>query len=490
MAYINPLSKSVVKTEPGRLKQGSDFSSIIFGEVIETILSGPDAGIVKFRHYKSSNEDVNTINNAALPLFANIKVYPLAGEYVMIFNLGKPYYIPLNYWNNPVTNIGAPILNTTLGNQVQDISKIAGANKTFSSTDRVHIITGNQEGDVVFEGRFGQSIKLGSTVKLNGASQNSWSTSDLTNNGDPITIIRNGIRNPLENITDDDSSIYLCSTQKIRVDNGDNGFEGITGTWSTINVSSAAVEIEEDSYKLSPEEIQALIDSRNQAQQDLNNAQATGNIAGAAAAQERISYVDRQIQSGEAAAVPYTDTPPPQIDPSVTELCKKIIAYAQKDIGVTEQPPNSNSGPRVNQMLSGTGLGPGNYWCAAAVTSWYKAAGADTPPSGLASCDVWMRWAQQKGLFSKVPVPGAAVLYGTLADAHHIGIVESVDTNTYPARGSVVTIEGNTSAGKADRNGGGIFRKRPNLNATNFAVVGYILPAASGKLAACAQIKR
>jgi hypothetical protein len=101
-----------------------------------------------------------------------------------------------------------------------------------------------------------------------------------------------------------------------------------------------------------------------------------------------------------------------------------------------------------------------------------------------------MRWAQQKGLFSKVPVPGAAVLYGTLADAHHIGIVESVDTNTYPARGSVVTIEGNTSAGKADRNGGGIFRKRPNLNATNFAVVGYILPAASGKLAACAQIKR
>lgn len=490
MAYVNPLSKGVTKTDPNRLKFNTEPGNVTIGEVVQTILTGQDAGVVKFRHNRNSNKEVTTVESSAQPLFANIKVYPLAGEYVMLINLGKIYYIPLNFWNNPVNNIGAPVLSSTLGRQLQDVSKILGFNKTFSSTNKVHIITGAQEGDVVFEGRFGQSIKFGSTVKLNDESKNSWSTSDLSNNGDPIIIIRNGIQNPLENITEDYSSIYLCSTQKIRIDNGNNGFDGITAPWSTINVSSAAVDIEEDSYKLSPDELQALTQARDQAQQEVSAAVARGDSEGAKAAQERVNYTNRQIQTGEASAVPYTDVPPPQIDPNVTELCKKIIAYAQKDVGVVEEPANSNRGPRVDQMLRGAGSSPGNFWCAAAVSAWFKAAGADMPSGGLASCDTWMRWAQQRGLFSKTPVPGAAILYGTLADAHHVGIVESVNLTTYPERGSVVTIEGNTSSGKADRNGGGVYRKKPNLNAANFAVVGYVLPAAGGKLAACAQTRK
>jgi hypothetical protein len=77
-------------------------------------------------------------------------------------------------------------------------------------------------GDSLLEGRHGQSIRFGSTAKSKSQYANNWSTSG--NNGDPITILRNG-QSPntddrgwipvTENINDDLSSIYLTSYQKI-----------------------------------------------------------------------------------------------------------------------------------------------------------------------------------------------------------------------------------------------------------------------------------
>ena len=77
---------------------------------------------------------------------------------------------------------------------------------------------------MILEGRFGNSIRFGSTNKSNEISNpNSWS--DLGNTGDPITIIRNGQPDNLddkgwlptiENINGDASSIYLTSNQKIQ----------------------------------------------------------------------------------------------------------------------------------------------------------------------------------------------------------------------------------------------------------------------------------
>ena len=80
-------------------------------------------------------------------------------------------------------------------------------------------------GDIIHQGRWGNSIRFGSTVpngepdKLN---LNGWS--DTGTNGDPITIIRNG-QDPnlpdkgweytVENIEKDQSLIYLTSTQSI-----------------------------------------------------------------------------------------------------------------------------------------------------------------------------------------------------------------------------------------------------------------------------------
>ena len=95
-------------------------------------------------------------------------------------------------------------------------------------------------GDTIFEGRWGNSLRFGSTSKFSSKLpleqipsidyQNNWS--DVGDNGDPITILRNGQpKNVIsrdnielkgkgwvpitENIKNDLSSIYLTSYQKI-----------------------------------------------------------------------------------------------------------------------------------------------------------------------------------------------------------------------------------------------------------------------------------
>jgi hypothetical protein len=76
------------------------------------------------------------------------------------------------------------------------------------------------EGDSVYQGRFGQSIRFGSTTKKE---DNDWSKEGLP--GAPIMIHRvhdkvdpsNQISHTTENINEDNSSIYLCSTQKVEM---------------------------------------------------------------------------------------------------------------------------------------------------------------------------------------------------------------------------------------------------------------------------------
>ena len=73
----------------------------------------------------------------------------------------------------------------------------------------------------MFEGRYGQSIRFGSTIS--GSHQpNNWSNEG--ERGNPITIIRNGqtedptkasFEHILEDVNEDNSSIYLCSNQQI-----------------------------------------------------------------------------------------------------------------------------------------------------------------------------------------------------------------------------------------------------------------------------------
>jgi hypothetical protein len=189
----------------------------------------------------------------AFPLFANIKTYPLVNEVVFLVSgpsgdyssnssKVKYYYLStLNIWNsihvNPTPN---PYENLKPSSQNKSIAEVeAGSTNKSDEVDTNQFKPGTYfteksdiyplypfEGDVIYEGRFGNSIRLGSTDIANNnntpISLNNWSVSGL--NGDPILIFRNG-QNPelkgpaqntiVEDINKDLSSIYITSTQQI-----------------------------------------------------------------------------------------------------------------------------------------------------------------------------------------------------------------------------------------------------------------------------------
>lgn len=204
---------------------------------------------IKRGDYKSSG--------FAKPYFSNFINYPLVNELVYIFKQPSPdiqnnnfretyYYItPLNIWSSNHHN-GIPNIfeNTEIPESQQRdyIQTQAGAVRrvTDGSSD---IILGNTfqeksnikplrkfEGDVIIEGRLGNSIRLGSTVLKDSTPINTWSTG--SNNGDPILLIRNGQGDrgsvgylpTLEDINLDPSSIYLTSTQKIPITVSSNNY--------------------------------------------------------------------------------------------------------------------------------------------------------------------------------------------------------------------------------------------------------------------------
>lgn len=197
--------------------------------------------------YKTIDKRVQ-INGFAKPIDSNTKKYPLINELVYIIvapntDLGNnpysinAYYIStINLWNHPHHN-GYPInpnelppeqskdyTQTTAGSvrriggkDKEDQSTEIFLGKTFKERSNIHPLL-PFEGDTIFEGRWGNSIRLGSTVKT---TPNNWSSNG--NDGDPITIIRNGQGTQteegwipiVENINNDNSSVYLTSTQNV-----------------------------------------------------------------------------------------------------------------------------------------------------------------------------------------------------------------------------------------------------------------------------------
>ena len=103
----------------------------------------------------------------------------------------------------------------------------AAYGKIFTENEKIRNLY-PQEGDVIVEGRFGNSLRFTSTNKQPSGSkeiQSPWSTSGA--NGTPLTILRNGQYNtgfnrdnwfPIyENIQGDASSIYLTAGQSIPI---------------------------------------------------------------------------------------------------------------------------------------------------------------------------------------------------------------------------------------------------------------------------------
>ena len=223
------------KTYPNVFKNFGEWSSI--GGIFFSKINAPNP-----------NKDFST-DNFAKPLFPNNKTFPLINEIVYIIalpnsniqsNVGSLdyyYFQPVNIWNSTHHNaIPDPINNTSLPpSQQQDYQQTSGGTvrrvtdggteidlgKTFKEKINIKNIQ-PFEGDIINEGRWGQSFRFGSTVN-NSAIPNPWSRTG--NNGDPILILRNGQysdgKDPwipqVEDINKDISPIYATSTQNIPI---------------------------------------------------------------------------------------------------------------------------------------------------------------------------------------------------------------------------------------------------------------------------------
>ena len=209
-------------------------------------------------------EDINNgtiVSTFAYPFNPQIKLYPLVNEIVSLIYIPSKfvnssqntkiiyyYFPPTGIWNHPHHN-AYPNITTYESlnkNQKDDYDQITAGGEyvrriedkteinlnytkfpnpsqdTFQEKPNIHPIL-PFSGDIIYEGRYGQSLRFGSTAKSNSILKNNWST--VGDNGDPITILRNGQPTntsdegwiPItENIRRDLSSIYLTSTQQLK----------------------------------------------------------------------------------------------------------------------------------------------------------------------------------------------------------------------------------------------------------------------------------
>ena len=173
--------------------------------------------------YESSKE---TLIKNVQPISANIKQIPIIGESVLI----------VKGYNNTTTR-------TTRSHQwyyFPSIGTISNTNHNYQSIPvnsstfiedanflKTEIVPKQPfRGDFLIEGRWGNSIRLGSSVKTNEDEYTVASTWNSNKDGDPIIILANTRSKPptgkpietysIENVESDDASLYLTSTQNIK----------------------------------------------------------------------------------------------------------------------------------------------------------------------------------------------------------------------------------------------------------------------------------
>jgi hypothetical protein len=207
-------------------------------------------GSIKFTQLGTTTDNDKPTQLIAKPLFTNIIQYPILEEIVVILQAPSNglnndpqsttyYYLTtIGLWNSIHHNAFPDIpnfnkkINKKNNNSIQQVEE---GSTTSTSPDTEVLKFGNsfkeksgirtllpEEGDIMVEGRWGQSIRFSSTTTKK-LPNNSWSAQGEL--GSPITIIRNGQTKenntsapwvPIyEDINKDGSSIYMSSGQDI-----------------------------------------------------------------------------------------------------------------------------------------------------------------------------------------------------------------------------------------------------------------------------------
>ena len=243
----------------------SKSKTIIFGRVKDIILDENHPrfndfgqwnglGTIIVEIFDKSNPGIEKVAKSYSP---QSKSLPIINEVVQLFLLPIPtdaltlreeyYYLPsYNVWNSPHHNaLPNPRTSNLPPSQQLDYQQIEGglvrrvtdgsteidlnspsnpSQNTFIEKSNIHPLL-PFAGDVMYEGRWGNSLRFGSTTKSKSEYKNNWS--EAGENGDPIVILRNGQPSnsseegwiPItEDINQDLSSIYLTSTQTLPID--------------------------------------------------------------------------------------------------------------------------------------------------------------------------------------------------------------------------------------------------------------------------------
>jgi len=246
---VNPNNNRKNDAILNRLKS----SSITTGRVINVFTENTNGRVIGEIEYVDSSfntGDISTVPTGAgrlvaKPLFTNVKNYPLINELVLILrqpdtdirantSAKSAYYLNvLSLWNHPHHNALPYSQGQLQQSQIKTRDQVLAGSVVNTTDQLTNIIFGDTfierdninplrsfEGDIIYEGRWGNSIRFGSTIKTiqSQTPLNNWSKGTSTS-GDPILILRNGqglnVGNGFDSITEDinkdDSSIYLTS---------------------------------------------------------------------------------------------------------------------------------------------------------------------------------------------------------------------------------------------------------------------------------------
>lgn len=186
--------------------------------------------------------------------------------------------------------------------------------------------------------------------------------------------------------------------------------------------------------------------------------------------------VDGNVGSLTWAAMFGTDQMP-VVDTTSNQLLAEALKAAVSQLGVMEDPPGSNKGPKVNQYLASVGLEPGLYWCAAFVYWCFDTASAKLNRANplVKTGHVMSHWNKTTGKRilaadaadnPSLVKPGHIFILNTGGSAGHTGLVEKIEG------GFIHSIEGNSN-NSGSRNGIGVFQLQRKIVKINRGFIEY-----------------
>jgi hypothetical protein len=212
---------------------------------------------------QSKDVKVGTVNlsvcKTAKPFHASVQNYPLIGELVHLIDAPAPTSQVNNQANQKYYTGTVNIWNNNQQNSPTDDN----LGKTFSENNDVKKLL-SFEGDRIYQGRKGNGIRFGSTVKFR-ANVNEWSSTG--EDGDPITILVNGYVTTntgssapnVEEINKEKSSIYLTTTQTLPLAPGASIINPRTKTILPKDYSSSQIILNSDRITLNSKKDEILL---------------------------------------------------------------------------------------------------------------------------------------------------------------------------------------------------------------------------------------